>query len=68
MRPNTNINSPAKRAVKISEAAGLLGVSESSIRRLISRGILKPIRVLRHLLIPLKQLDALLNGDGPNGM
>jgi excisionase family DNA binding protein len=67
MKIYTNVNSPVKRAVKVSEAAGMLGVSESSVRRLISRGILKPIRVLRHLLIPLKQLDALLNGDGPNG-
>jgi excisionase family DNA binding protein len=64
MRTKTDTNQPAKRAVKISEAAVLLGVSDSSVRRLISRGIIKPCRVLRHLLIPLIQIDQIINlGD-----
>jgi len=50
-----------KLAVKPAEAAGMLGVSESSIRRLINRGILKPSRAIRHLLIPVTQIEHLMN-------
>jgi excisionase family DNA binding protein len=64
MNPNSNANVNAVKSVKISEAAVILGVSESSIRRLIDRGIIKPSRVLRHLLVPLKQLDQILDGKG----
>jgi excisionase family DNA binding protein len=49
-----------RRAYKISEAAAALGVSPVTIRRLIDRGLLKPTRVLRHVLIPTEELDRLL--------
>jgi len=53
-------NSP-RLAVKISEAASLLGVSTSTVRRLIERGELKVVRCLRHPLIPLSELARLIS-------
>jgi excisionase family DNA binding protein len=42
---------------KISEAAQVLGISEMSVRRLISAGHLKVSRRFRHLLIPAGELS-----------
>ena len=53
-----------KRGYKVGEAAHFLGVAPQSVRRLIARGLLKPSRVLRHILIPVEQLEALLVEDG----
>lgn len=50
-----------RRALKISETADALGVKPITIRRLIARGLLKPCRALRHTLIPVEAIDALLN-------
>jgi len=47
-------------AYKISEAAGLIGVSENSIRRLIKGGELKGCGKLRHILIPHSALQEFL--------
>jgi acyl CoA:acetate/3-ketoacid CoA transferase len=48
-------------ALKIKQAAKYLGgVSIISVRRLISRGLLKPNRALRHVLIPISELDRFL--------
>jgi len=48
-------------ALKIRDAAQYLGgVSEISVRRLIKRGLLKPNRALRHVLIPVAELDRFL--------
>ena len=49
--------------LRISEAAKVLGVSETSIRRLIKRGHLKPVRLFRHVLIPIRQLTMLIDND-----
>jgi len=54
------LNPPARRAYKINEAAAILGVSDSTIRRLIGRGLLKPSRILRHVLITTAEIDRLL--------
>lgn len=43
-------------ALSISETAQLLSVSETSVRRLILRGVLQPLRILRHIMIPAEQL------------
>lgn len=48
--------------LKIDEAAALLSVSTSSIRRLISRGELAPNRKLRHVLIARTELERFANG------
>lgn len=50
----------ARLTLKVGEAASLLGVSTSTVRRLIARGFLKPLRQLRHLLIPVDQVNALV--------
>ena len=51
----------ATGALKIKEAAQYLGgVSQITVRRLIKRGLLKPNRALRHLLIPIAELDRFL--------
>lgn len=52
-----------RRALKIHEAAQALGVSVKSVRRLIERGEITPCRVFRHVLIPIDQIDRLLNAD-----
>ncbi|HEV2692203.1 MAG TPA: helix-turn-helix domain-containing protein [Verrucomicrobiae bacterium] len=53
-------NRRAPRAVKIREAAAMLGISENSVRRLIDRDKLRAVRVLRHLLIPISEIEKLL--------
>jgi excisionase family DNA binding protein len=47
-------------ALRIPEVAQALGVSETSVRRLIQRGHLKPLRLFRHVLIPTEQLTKLV--------
>ena len=48
-------------ALKIKDAAKYLGgVSQITIRRLIKRGLIKPNRALRHVLIPISELDKFL--------
>ncbi len=49
-----------RRAFKIAEAASALGVTPISIRRLIKRGLIRPNRALRHVLIPVQEIDRLL--------
>jgi excisionase family DNA binding protein len=51
---------PVRLAYKLKEAAALLGVSEKSMRRAISRGLIKPSRAFRHVLIPAAELKAFL--------
>jgi excisionase family DNA binding protein len=48
-------------AVKTREAAKRLSVTPMTIRRLIDRGLLKPCRGVRHLLIPVSELQRFLN-------
>lgn len=47
--------------LKVPQAATLLGLSISSIDRLIGRGELKPIVKLRHRLIPRNEIERFLN-------
>jgi len=50
-------------ALKLKGAAQYLGgVSEITVRRLIDRGLIKPNRSLRHLLIPISELDRFIEG------
>jgi excisionase family DNA binding protein len=48
-------------AYSISEAAVMLGVCDKTVRRLISRRLIRPSRALRHLLIPKKEIERFLN-------
>jgi len=54
---------PDKRGYTVKEAAVYLGCKVITVRRLIQRGFLKPMRILRILIIPKEQLDALLDGN-----
>ena len=49
-------------AFKIKEAAAYLGgISQITVRRLIERGLIKPNRALRHILISKAELDRFLS-------
>lgn len=48
-------------AFSVSEVAQVLGVSEKTVRRLISRRLLHPSRALRHILISKKEIDRFLD-------
>jgi excisionase family DNA binding protein len=51
----------SRLAFSVQEAAELLGVSTKSIRRLIARGLLRPCRALRHLLISRREIERFLH-------
>ena len=62
-RNTTNTVSVKQGALKLNDACVYLGgISASSVRRLIGRGLLKPNRALRHILIPISELDRFLEG------
>ena len=65
-KSEVNESPPLPRlSYKINEAAKILGVSPITIRRAISRGLLKPCRAFRHPLIPAEQLKKLIEpGEG----
>jgi excisionase family DNA binding protein len=46
---------------KLAEAAALLGVSTSTVRRAISRGLITPVRAFRTLLISAAELERFVN-------
>ncbi len=51
-------------ALKLKDACQYLGgISVASVRRLIKRNLLKPNRALRHIIIPVSELDRFL-GEG----
>jgi excisionase family DNA binding protein len=51
----------APGAFKLREASQYLSISEISVRRLIARGLIKPNRSLRHVLISKAELDRFLS-------
>jgi hypothetical protein len=58
------VRSPSPRALKLEDAAKYLGgISTVSVRRLIKRGFIRPNRALRHILIPVTELDRFLAGE-----
>ena len=47
-------------ALKLKDACAYLGgISQATLRRVINRGLIKPNRALRHILIPISELDRL---------
>jgi excisionase family DNA binding protein len=48
-----------QQLVSIVEAARLLSVSKDTIRRLVDRGALRKVRVLRRILIPVSEVQRL---------
>jgi hypothetical protein len=57
---NTGQNQILPHALQLKRAAAYIDVSEMSMRRLIKRGLIKPNRALRHILIPVAELDRFL--------
>jgi len=51
---------PDRMAFSLKETAGVLGVSEKSVRRLVARRLLRPSRALRHLLIAKREIERFL--------
>ena len=54
-------SSPLRLAFSVKETAEILGISEKTVRRLISRGLLRASRALRHLLIAKKEIERFLD-------
>lgn len=52
-----------KLAYKIKEVADLISVTPITVRRLIERGELKPVRSLRHVLISRAEIERFLTGE-----
>lgn len=50
-----------KFAFTLKEAAAVIGVSTTSLRRAIARGQLTPCRKFRHILITRQELERFLN-------
>ena len=61
---NTNRDkiSPVRGALKLKASFDYCGgISEITMRRLIARGLIKPNRALRHIIIPIAELDRFLH-------
>lgn len=57
---------PGRKTIKIKEAAEMLGVCENTVRRLIDRNKLRRVPGVRHVLIPVSEIEQflLLPADG----
>lgn len=51
---------PQRVAYSLKETAAMLGICEKSVRRLILRGLIRPSRALRHILIPKTEIERFL--------
>ena len=51
---------PQRLAYSLKETAAMLGICEKSVRRLIYRGLIRPCRALRHILIPRTEIERFL--------
>ncbi len=51
---------PPRLAYSLKETAAMLGVCDKSVRRLILRGLIRPSRALRHILIPKGEIERFL--------
>jgi excisionase family DNA binding protein len=51
---------PQRLAYSLRETAAMLGICEKSVRRLIHRGLIRPCRALRHILIPKTEIERFL--------
>ena len=51
---------PGRLAYSVHETAGMLGICDKSVRRLILRGLIRPSRALRHILVPREEIERFL--------
>lgn len=54
-------------AYKLSEASAIIGVSTVSIRRAIDRGLIRPSRAFRHIIISADELQRFLDTTTTGG-
>jgi excisionase family DNA binding protein len=54
-----------RRGMSITEAAETLGVSHWTVRRLIKSGAIRSCRILRTHIIPVNEIDRLLDNTEP---
>jgi hypothetical protein len=47
----------------VSEAAGVLGVSNQTVYRLLARGLIEPLRGIRHKRIPVVSVKKYIGGN-----
>jgi len=69
--PDQTVSAPARAPLlSVKAAAELLGVSDSTVRRLVRRGELRPLRVGIQLRFPQEELErhAAERGDAPRGI
>ena len=53
---------PVQRgALKLRQAADYISVAPITMRRLIARGLIKPNRATRHILVPVAELERFIN-------
>ena len=64
---NMSLEKNNRLAYKITEAATLLGVSVVSLRRAIKRGLIKPSRAFRHVIISAEELNRFLASTSTAG-
>lgn len=55
------VTTTRRGALKLKDAADYLSVSQITLRRLIARSLIKPSRVLRHIIVPVAELDRFLS-------
>lgn len=55
-----NTEQPPPLAYKLKDAAALIGVSTISMRRAIQRGLIRPSRAFRHVIISADELKRFL--------
>ncbi len=54
-------HSSLRGGLKLKAAADYISVSAPTMYRLIARGLIKPNRSLRHIIIPIAELDRFLS-------
>ncbi|MCH7989370.1 MAG: helix-turn-helix domain-containing protein [Planctomycetes bacterium] len=59
MKNNAMIGQVPQRALGINDSAKYLGISVTTLRRLVKRGAIKPSRLSARLLFDVRDLDAL---------
>ena len=61
MRLETNAQHVERLALSIAETAQVLGISVVTVRRRIADKSIHPVRIGRRALVPIAELDRLLN-------
>jgi len=55
---------PVRRVFSVPESAEILGISRSTAYELVGAGKLRSIRLGRRILVPMRAIEALIEGEG----